>query len=341
MSNPPINQREKQYKDLDNFTKKIHQELMDITSTLGWTIENTEILSDNRLVCPYDSSHQVGKKTLDQHLESCQWKQEGYSEFDTPLPESSLPLDSYSSIRLNSKLQNGILQEEKKKDPTLRIGLGERLIPRTSNRIFTDFTCDERRVLYDYAISNTVKPDIGHDDITDIQQSKNDGNKDDKKLSFIEVLIQERNLKRRRAKHRGVHTNKKSHTEILREVIHQQMELYTDYVTDTRLPNSLDHRESSSSHNNEKYDEFDKTYDCSEKDSEEREKSSRSTSKSHRTQKHHKHKRSRSRERKHRDRKSEHGSMRSHHKRKHVKSNDYEESYHSNVYIKHKREKLI
>lgn len=42
--------------------------------------------------------------------------------------------------------------------------------------------------------------------------------------------MQERNLKRRRAKHRGVHTNKKSQTEILREVINQQMETYMEYT---------------------------------------------------------------------------------------------------------------
>lgn len=44
------------------------------------------------------------------------------------------------------------------------------------------------------------------------------------------MLVQERNLKRRRAKHKGVHTNKKSYLEILREVINQQMEVYTEYL---------------------------------------------------------------------------------------------------------------
>lgn len=62
--------------------------------------------------------------------------------------------------------------------------------------------------------------------------------KKDKELSFLELLVQERNLKRRRAKHRGVHTNKKSHVEILREVINQQMEIYTDYMCEQ---NNLDY----------------------------------------------------------------------------------------------------
>lgn len=54
-------------------------------------------------------------------------------------------------------------------------------------------------------------------------------------MSFLELLMQERNLKRRRAKHKGVHTNKKSHTEILREVINQQMEVYIDYMAETQV----------------------------------------------------------------------------------------------------------
>jgi len=56
--------------------------------------------------------------------------------------------------------------------------------------------------------------------------------KEDKELSFLELLIQERNLKRRRVKHKGVHTNKRSYIEILREVINQQMEIFVDYVSE-------------------------------------------------------------------------------------------------------------
>jgi hypothetical protein len=58
----------------------------------------------------------------------------------------------------------------------------------------------------------------------------------DKELSSLQLLVQERNLKRRRPKHRGVHTNKKSHTEILREVINQQMETYADYISEQTDP---------------------------------------------------------------------------------------------------------
>lgn len=78
-------------------------------------------------------------------MERCQWKQEGYNEFDIPLPESSLSLNSYSSIKLGMnkfykksilnnliflkfsfvidvKTQNKILREAKERDSTMKIG---------------------------------------------------------------------------------------------------------------------------------------------------------------------------------------------------------------------------
>ncbi|XP_029052413.1 U11/U12 small nuclear ribonucleoprotein 48 kDa protein-like [Osmia bicornis bicornis] len=233
MLNYTISRREVEYQNLKGFTEKIHQEIVNIVSTLEWSIKSIKANTGNSLVCPYDSSHRISRKTLDRHLELCQWRKEGYNEYSIPLSESSLSSNSPSSIKLDSSLQNTILQEASKKDSTMKIGPSERLIPQTSDRIFTDFTCDERKALYDYVVSHTMKIDIGHD-ITDTHKPKGQ-DKDEKKLSFLELLMQERNLKRRRAKHKGVHTNKKSHTEILREVINQQMEVYIDYMAETQV----------------------------------------------------------------------------------------------------------
>ncbi|XP_031847630.1 U11/U12 small nuclear ribonucleoprotein 48 kDa protein isoform X2 [Nomia melanderi] len=232
MFNCALNHREVQYQSLNRFTKKVHQEIMNITAALDWTVESIEIDNDNRLICPYDSSHRIGKEILDQHLEHCQWKEDGYNEFHIPLSEPSLHSSSPFSIKLDASLQWNIIKEAKQMDPTITVGLGERLVPRTSDRIFTDFTRDERKVLYEYVISHTVKMDVGHD-FTD-PNALNYQDKNDKKLSFLDLLVQERNLKRRRAKHKGVHTNKKSYTEILKEIIDQQMEFYIDHITDVR-----------------------------------------------------------------------------------------------------------
>jgi len=66
---------------------------------------------------------------------------------------------------------------------------------------------------------------------------------EDKQLSSLELLIYERNLKRRRVKHKGVHTNKKSHIEVLREVINQQMEVYADYISGQTISESTTNSE--------------------------------------------------------------------------------------------------
>lgn len=54
--------------------------------------------------------------------------------------------------------------------------------------------------------------------------------KEKKELSDKDRLALERDAKRRRAKYKSVHTSKKSQTEIMREMIDNQMTLYTDWI---------------------------------------------------------------------------------------------------------------
>lgn len=42
MLNCTLNQREDQYQNLNNFTEKTHEEIMDITSSLGWTVASID-----------------------------------------------------------------------------------------------------------------------------------------------------------------------------------------------------------------------------------------------------------------------------------------------------------
>ncbi|XP_029675416.1 U11/U12 small nuclear ribonucleoprotein 48 kDa protein-like [Formica exsecta] len=237
MSKNISDSRKQQLEELKNFTDAVNKEITNIVRTLDWTMESTMANIDKEyFICPYDPSHQLTEGSFNDHLVSCQWKTEGYGKSDIPLSEPILSTDSPFSIKFDEKLQDEILRKAKEQNPAMQTGIGERLIPRTSDRLLTDFTSDERKALYDYVISNTAKPDIGQD-IADIGNLKHQ-EKEDKKLSFLELLVQERNLKRRRAKHKGVHTNKKSHVEIIRELINQQMEIYTDYMLEQ---NNSDH----------------------------------------------------------------------------------------------------
>ncbi|KAG7188517.1 hypothetical protein KM043_008151 [Ampulex compressa] len=266
----------------DSFTDMIDEQINDVASALNWTVESITENNKNFLVCPYDSSHRLTEKSLEQHLARCQWKSEGYGETDLPLSEPGM--SGASSIKFDVVLQNDILQRAKEENPSMNVECYEsytwhrlniisfyisfaKLIIKHINefdikdmyflfifktlkysvimlRLLTDFTGDERKALYEYVIANTVKPKTSYE-LTNIHDLKSE-QKEDKELSFLELLIQERNLKRRRAKHKGVHTNKKSYTEILREVINQEMEIYVDYTKekDTQSQKGRESRDS-------------------------------------------------------------------------------------------------
>ncbi|XP_012142652.1 U11/U12 small nuclear ribonucleoprotein 48 kDa protein [Megachile rotundata] len=370
MLNYALRRREEEYQNLNNFTTKVHHEIMNVVSTLGWSMDSMKTDNDNSLICSYDSSHRISRRSLDRHLESCQWRKEGYNEYSVPLSESCFSSSSPSSIKLDASLQNSILQEAKKKDSTMIVGRGERLIPRTSDRIFADFTRDERKALYEYVVSCTINTDIGHD-IADTRKPK-DQSKDDKKLSLLELLVQERNLKRRRAKHKGVHTNKKSHTEILREVINQQMEEYTNYMTETRasscdtkresvaevqnsnnlplrfneatskhrnllLENAQNNHGNSAVRHNESHRRLEKSSTSYDKGLDKRDKYSEIIAESWKSRKFRKHKRSRSRERDH-DRRSKRDYSRQDRRKHSERCYESKKSSNGNVYLKYKKD---
>ncbi|XP_029177906.1 U11/U12 small nuclear ribonucleoprotein 48 kDa protein-like [Nylanderia fulva] len=256
MSTNISDSRKQQLEELKNFTDAVNKEIANIVETLGWTMESTmENIDTEHFICPYDSSHQLTEGSLNNHLISCQWKAEGYGKLDVPLSEPTLSIDSPFSIKFDEQLQDEILRKAKEQNPAMQTGIGERLIPRTSDRLLTDFTSDERKALYDYVISNTAKPDIGQDIAVNLKQEKKD-----KELSFLDLLVQERNLKRRRAKHRGVHTNKKSHIEILREVINQQMEIYIDYMCEKKNSDHVQPTESDDSNHEMMQDRTERLY---------------------------------------------------------------------------------
>ncbi|XP_008545481.2 U11/U12 small nuclear ribonucleoprotein 48 kDa protein [Microplitis demolitor] len=219
---------DKQLQELKSFTENIDKKLNEITSVLGWSTDSIKNYTPP-IICPFDKAHCLSDKRLDEHLEKCLWRAEGYGDSDVPLSLPTLPADSPFCIQMTESLQDEILKSAKLRNSSLAIGGSDRLIPRTSDRLTADFTADERKALYEYYLAHTAQPDIG-EDIADLNKPKKSN--DQKRTSYLELLAHERDLKRRRAKHRGVHTNKKSQIEILREVINQQMEMLTEYIAE-------------------------------------------------------------------------------------------------------------
>lgn len=118
-----IKYREKQIEELDRFIDNTRKRIEDVVSGLGWTYEsisnevnNTlnslpldrfsrslDLLQSQTIVtCPFNDDHRIEEKSLEHHLEKCQWKAEGYGEEDTPLSEPCPSVDATSSIKFGN-----------------------------------------------------------------------------------------------------------------------------------------------------------------------------------------------------------------------------------------------
>ncbi|VVC34746.1 Hypothetical protein CINCED_3A019783 [Cinara cedri] len=113
-------------------------------------------------------------------------------------------------------------------------------VSQSIERYVCDFTPDERRVLYDYAVQNTkLSNQDAIKDLTDVDVLNKSN---EKPKTELELLQEQRDSKRRRVAYRGkrVHTDRKSHTEVLREVVEgltnslqSQQEQSTSICTET------------------------------------------------------------------------------------------------------------
>ncbi|KAJ8676506.1 hypothetical protein QAD02_012293 [Eretmocerus hayati] len=249
----PRNPKEKFLADLKALIDQSNNVIKNTCDYLGWDLDKIQEKHDRYIFCPFDEGHWMPKESLEKHLQTCEWKALGYTKECVPLTESFLPPNNPSTLKFDTELQQKVLGEAREKCPNSKISVTERFIPQTSDRLFSDFTTDERRAMYDYVVANTVAPDIG-EDIADINKPS-DTSEDKQSKTMLELLAQERNLKRRRAKYKGVHTNKKSHTEILREIIEQQLEMFKEHLAEkfgTSFPNDDGAAENKSTASSEK-----------------------------------------------------------------------------------------
>ncbi|XP_058809449.1 U11/U12 small nuclear ribonucleoprotein 48 kDa protein-like [Phymastichus coffea] len=222
-------EKKKLIEELNKMISRADSVLKEVCGYYQWDIKDVEkVAEENYMICPFNKSHVVPEKSMHRHLESCEWSTLGYTKDCKPLPESAIPTDSPFTIKFDIELQFKVLQEAKQKNPQLNIGTDEKLIPKTSDRLTSDFTRDERKAIYEYVVAHTLAPDVGQD-IADLNKPEK---KEERSASLLELIAQERNLKRRKTRYRGVHTNKKSHLEIMREVVQQQMEMYKEYLAE-------------------------------------------------------------------------------------------------------------
>lgn len=215
--------RLKQLQNLEHYISSSWDKVHSVLDRIKWNIK--EVTEDNQIIkCSVDPAHRIHAVNADEHILKCTLRKQGYKLDENFLSE---PLhDVNSSILIDDHKKIDILSTAHKSTPNFKSGWnGQDPDPKTADRLVSTFSSDERLALYTYAVENTVGPTT-LPEFNIVQPPKGEN----KTFTYEELLKQERDAKRRRIKYKSVHTNRKNHTEVLREVIDGQMQLYKDWL---------------------------------------------------------------------------------------------------------------
>ncbi|XP_066248699.1 U11/U12 small nuclear ribonucleoprotein 48 kDa protein-like isoform X1 [Euwallacea similis] len=216
--------RKKQLESLGQYIKSSEDNVKSVFQSLGWNINKTVQDEDPKVMCPLNKHHLISKKTMSTHIKNCTLKTSGYSGDEQFLSEA--PINSESSIKFSKTKKVELFIAVRGSKPEFKSSWnGRDPDPLTSDRLTSTFSGDERLALYDYSIKHTKGPPKPEEFTLELSDAR-----EKKELSEKDQLIQARDSKRRRAKYKSVHTSKKSQTEIMKEVIDNQMALYIDWV---------------------------------------------------------------------------------------------------------------
>uniref|UniRef100_A0A1Y1LC03 CHHC U11-48K-type domain-containing protein n=2 Tax=Photinus pyralis TaxID=7054 RepID=A0A1Y1LC03_PHOPY len=210
--------RLKQLESLEHYINSSRGKVTSVLNRLKWNVQ--DLVKDNQLIkCSVDPHHRVHINSSDEHIHKCSLRKEGYTLDEDFLSE---PVHNpKSSIFIDDHMKIDVLSNAHRASSNFKSGWnGQDPDPKTSNRLMCTFSSDERLVLYDYAIANTEGPPKPPEFKT-YEPPKQTQN-----LTHEQLLALERDIKRRRAKYKGVFTDHKNYTEVLREIITGQMDLY-------------------------------------------------------------------------------------------------------------------
>ncbi|KAK6625323.1 hypothetical protein RUM43_005620 [Polyplax serrata] len=225
--NSELHERLKKLDELKVFIEKLDEKLISVSSILN--LEFSKIIKEappKMVTCTYNKQHVVPSPFIKNHEEACQWRTQNCQEGVSLFPEYS---GQGSAVTVNSEMLSSILGNGSSStgDSTLRP------VPNSSSSLDSNFTREEKLALYDYVIDNTKKQNL----YSDLYFQETEKKVDKKEMTPWEIAAAERDAKRRRASYRNkVHTNRKTYTEVLKEVIDSQMEMLKE--DEMEKPNS-------------------------------------------------------------------------------------------------------
>ncbi|KAM6176477.1 U11/U12 small nuclear ribonucleoprotein 48 kDa protein [Erethizon dorsatum] len=245
---PPLEERRRLQEELSGFVESCYRTLGEVTASLGWSLDQLdpgeeEAAESEVVICPYDSNHHMPKSSLSKHMESCRLRKMGYTkeeEDEIYNPDFFYENAKVPSITLNKDSQFQIINQARTKVGKDGDCYSQRVysslpveVPLNHKRFVCDLTQADRLALYDFVVEETKKKrsdsqiiENDSDLFVDLAAKVNQDNSRKSPKSYLEILAEVRDYKRRRQSYRAknVHITKKSYTEVIRDVINVHME---------------------------------------------------------------------------------------------------------------------
>ncbi|XP_007524315.1 U11/U12 small nuclear ribonucleoprotein 48 kDa protein [Erinaceus europaeus] len=245
---PPMEERRRLQEELSEFVESCCRTLEEVTTSLGWSLDEldageAESAEDEVVICPYDSNHHMPRSSLARHMVSCRLRKLGYTKEEEEKmynPEFFYENVNIPSITLNKDSQFQIITQARNAVGKDGDCYNQRIysslpieVPLNHKRVVCDLTQADRLALYDFVIEETKKKrsdshilENDSDLFVDLAAKVNQDNSRKSPKSYLEILAEVRDYKRRRQSYRAknVHITKKSYTEVIRDVINVHME---------------------------------------------------------------------------------------------------------------------
>ncbi|XP_033121659.1 U11/U12 small nuclear ribonucleoprotein 48 kDa protein-like [Anneissia japonica] len=219
-------ERQQVISELTSFITQHEENLDELMVQLDWTKEKT--MESKQLVqCPVNDSHFVAEESLKQHAKQCRLHSQDYTIEEQQEMQSLdwlySKMKNVVPVKIDEKLQSTVL--------TQATGFhSQKPVALTAEREVTNLTPMERAFMHDYVVNAAKKlrsDQALSDDLTGDPELRLKEKKKEP-TTYLELLAAQRDYKRRRqtykGKSKGVTSNKKSQTEILKEIIDMHME---------------------------------------------------------------------------------------------------------------------
>ncbi|KAM8792138.1 U11/U12 small nuclear ribonucleoprotein 48 kDa protein [Rhynchonycteris naso] len=244
---PPLEERRRLQEELTEFVESCCRTLEEVTASLGWSLDRLHsgeeaAAEDEVVICPYDSNHHMPKSSLAKHMVSCRLRKLGYTkEEEDKMYNSEFFYENVKipSVTLNKDSQFQIIKQARTAVGKDGDSYNQRIysslpveVPLNHKRFVCDLTQADRLALYDFVVEETKRKrsdsQIKNDSdlFVDLAAKVNQDNSRKSPKSYLEILAEVRDYKRRRQSYRAknVHITKKSYTEVIRDVINVHME---------------------------------------------------------------------------------------------------------------------